>query len=58
MATQEEITPAQIEALIKERWSASKVTFKGATPIEDIFNEVTKEPGGQPDYAWYVFHAR
>lgn len=47
-----EYTPEQIEALIKEQWNAEKVTFMGAAPINDPFNEVSK--ADPPDYAWWV----
>ena len=37
-----------VEGLIAERWKAIKVVFKGAAPIDDTFNEVSKmDP---PDY--------
>lgn len=50
--SEQEVTPEQIEALIKERWHAEKVTFMGAAPINDLFNEVSK--ADPPDYAWWV----
>ena len=50
--SEQEVTLEQIESLIKERWHAEKVTFLGASPINDPFNEVSK--ADPPDYAWWV----
>ncbi len=46
------LDPKIIEDLIAERWKATQVVFRGATPIDDPFNEVSKSE--TPDYAWYV----
>lgn len=50
--TEQDVTPEQAMALIQEHHPGATITFKGAAPIEDTFNEVSKmDP---PDYAWHV----
>lgn len=50
--SEQKIDTQLVEDLIAERWKATKVVFRGASPIDDPFNEVSKmEP---PDYAWHV----